>query len=295
MTLSEAPVREYHVSLRSREHGQRRFVTLAASCPDEAAALCEANERELAAFRLDEQSTHDRYATVSGAFTSPADAVAHVEAVTRHFACDERITDSRILNTGRSFASAGKTILVPGAGGSKYDKAWRSLHEQAEPYQVERVGETALVMAVTAGLYGVPTKNRSDGTTNGSVNWSSGGDTIKCSLHTVTYVPNIDTDDFWNDATNEVTGTGYTTGGATLGTLASSYDTASDQARFDAADTSWTTSTITARIAVVYKSTGTSTTSPLVSFVNFGADVSTTAGTFQITWDATGVWLIDVT
>jgi hypothetical protein len=29
--------------------------------------------------------------------------------------------------------------------------------------------------------------------------------------------------------------------------------------------------------------------------VAFGADVSTTAGTFQITWDATGIWIIDVT
>jgi hypothetical protein len=46
---------------------------------------------------------------------------------------------------------------------------------------------------------------------------------------------------------------------------------------------------------VVYKSTGTGSTSPLISFLNFGADVSTTAGTFQITWDATGIVVIDVT
>jgi hypothetical protein len=149
--------------------------------------------------------------------------------------------------------------------------------------------------AVTASLYGVPTKNRSDGTTNGQVNWSSGGDTFKVSLHLNTYSPNQDTDDFFNDPTNEITGTGYTAGGATLGTLASSYDGTTDQARFDAADTSWTTSTLTARRAVIYKSTGTASTSPLIGWVDFGADVSTTAGTFQITWDATGVWLVDVT
>ena len=29
---------------------------------------------------------------------------------------------------------------------------------------------------------------------------------FNCSLHTATYTPNNDTDDFWNDATNEVTG-----------------------------------------------------------------------------------------
>jgi hypothetical protein len=77
--------------------------------------------------------------------------------------------------------------------------------------------------------------------------------------------------------------------------LTSTYDTASDQARFDAADPSWTSSTLTARIAVVYKSTGTSSTSPLVSFIDFGADVTTTSGTLSITFDSTGVWLVDVT
>lgn len=115
------------------------------------------------------------------------------------------------------------------------------------------------------------------------------------SLHTNSYSPAQDTDDFWNDATNEVTGTGYTTGGATLGTKTSTYDTATDTIRLDAADTTWTTSTITARRAVIYKSTGTSSTSPVIGWLDFGADVSTTAGTFQITWDATGIVVYDVT
>jgi hypothetical protein len=47
--------------------------------------------------------------------------------------------------------------------------------------------------------------------------------------------------------------------------------------------------------SVTYKSTGTGSTSPLISFLDFGADVSTTAGTFLITWDATGIVVIDVT
>jgi hypothetical protein len=146
-------------------------------------------------------------------------------------------------------------------------------------------------MAVTATLYGLTAQKEIDG--SGAINWTS--DTIKVALCTSSYVPNQDTHDFFNDVTNEVTGTGYTAGGASLASKTSTYDTASDQVRLDAADTSWTTSTITARFAVVYKSTGTASTSPLIGWVDFGADVSTTAGTFQITWDPTGVVVYDVT
>ena len=120
-------------------------------------------------------------------------------------------------------------------------------------------------------------------------------DTIKVSLHTSTYTPNQDTDDFFNDATNEVTGTGYTAGGITLTSPTVSYDTASDQVRLDAADVSWTTSTITARYAVVYKSTGTSSTSSLICYFDFGSNQSTTAGTFAIQWATDGIAYVDVT
>lgn len=42
-------------------------------------------------------------------------------------------------------------------------------------------------------------------------------DTIKVMLTTSTYSPNVATHDFKDDVTNEITGTGYTAGGATLG------------------------------------------------------------------------------
>ena len=41
-------------------------------------------------------------------------------------------------------------------------------------------------------------------------------DTIKGMLTTVTYVPDQDAHDYKSDVTNEVSGTGYTAGGATL-------------------------------------------------------------------------------
>jgi hypothetical protein len=119
---------------------------------------------------------------------------------------------------------------------------------------------------------------------------------FNCSLHTVTYVPNNDTDDFWNDATNEVTGTNYTTKGVVLGSKTSVYDTATDEWRFDAADAVWTTATIAGiRYAVVFEDTaGASTTDPLVSFYDLGAQ-SVTAANFTVQWDATGIAKIDVT
>lgn len=120
--------------------------------------------------------------------------------------------------------------------------------------------------------------------------------TFNCSLHTVTYTPNNDTDDFWNDATNEVTGTNYTTKGVVLGSKTSAYDTGTDEWRFDAADAVWTNATIAGiRYAVVFEDTGgASTTDPLVSFYDLGAQ-SVTAANFTVQWDATGIAKIDVT
>lgn len=138
-------------------------------------------------------------------------------------------------------------------------------------------------MAVTAKMYGLAQQSFA----SGSINW--GSDTIKVALCTSTYTPNQDTHDFFDDVTNEVSGTGYTAGGATLASKTNTYTTATNTQTLDAADTSWSTSTITARYAVIYKSTGTASTSPLIAYVDFGADVSSTAATFSITWDAAGI------
>jgi hypothetical protein len=143
-------------------------------------------------------------------------------------------------------------------------------------------------MAVSAFLYGsLPAK-----LANKEVNWSS--DTIKVALCTSTYVPNQDTHTYFSDITNEVTGTGYTAGGATLASKTVTYAGATNKQTFDAADTSWPTSTITARYAVIYDSTGTASTSALIGYVDFGADVVSSGGTFSITWDAAGIFTVTV-
>lgn len=114
-------------------------------------------------------------------------------------------------------------------------------------------------------------------------------DTIKVALVTSSYTPDQDVHDFFDDITNEVSGTGYTAGGATLANKVVSQDNTDNEGVFDADDASWTTSTITARGAVLYKSTGTASTSALICYIDFGADKISTAGTFTIAWNSEGI------
>jgi hypothetical protein len=120
-------------------------------------------------------------------------------------------------------------------------------------------------------------------------------DTIKVALLSSSYTPDQDAHDYFNDVSAaEVSGTGYTAGGNTLASKTATYDSANNVVILDAADTTWASSTITARYAVVYDSTGTSSTSPLIGYVDFGSDQSSTSGNFTITWDSTGIVRITV-
>jgi hypothetical protein len=120
-------------------------------------------------------------------------------------------------------------------------------------------------------------------------------DTFRVMLCTSAYTPDQDAHDFKNDVTNEVTGTGYTAGGAVLTSVTLMYDGATNTLKFDAADTVWSNATITARYAIIYDATpGTDATRPLIGFVDFGADVSSTSAAFTISWDAAGIFTLTV-
>jgi hypothetical protein len=120
-------------------------------------------------------------------------------------------------------------------------------------------------------------------------------DTIKVALLSSSYTPDQDVHDYLNDvSTYEVSGTGYTAGGNTLASKTATYDSANNVIVLDAADTTWASSTITARYAVIYDSTGTASTSALIGYVDFGSDQSSTNGNFTITWDSTGIVRITV-
>lgn len=117
-------------------------------------------------------------------------------------------------------------------------------------------------------------------------------DTIKVALVTSSYTPNQDTHDYWDDvATNEVSGTGYTAGGETLANKTVTYTSGTNVTKFDASDVSWASSTITARYAVIYDATpATNAAKPLIAYVDFGSDQSSSSGTFSIVWDAAGIF-----
>ena len=106
-------------------------------------------------------------------------------------------------------------------------------------------------------------------------------DTFKVLLVTSSYTANKDTHTRRSDVTNEVTGTGYTAGGATCACTVAK-DTATDKVTLTFAAVSWTSATITARGAVIYKSTGTAANDPLICYINFGADVVRTNATFSL-------------
>ena len=64
---------------------------------------------------------------------------------------------------------------------------------------------------------------------------------------------------------------------------------------FDAADTSWAAATFTARRAVIADTTPAAAASnPLICCIDFGEDKSPSAGTFQITYDADGIFYIPI-
>lgn len=109
-------------------------------------------------------------------------------------------------------------------------------------------------------------------------------DTFKMMLVTSTYAPSKSHSRRSPDITNEVAvGNGYAAGGnactLTVGTTNNS--TNSVDINFSVAN--WTNATITARGGVIYKSTGTPSQDPLVGYVDFLSNITSTNGTFAVT------------
>lgn len=144
-------------------------------------------------------------------------------------------------------------------------------------------------MAITAKLYG----KLFTALWNKEIDFDT--DVIKVMLTTVTYTPDQDVHDYKDDVTNEVTGTGYSAGGATLASKTVTYTAGTNKHVLDAADTQWATSTITARTAVIYDSSPASdATRPLIGYQNSDADIISSGGNFDIAWSASGIVEITV-
>lgn len=121
-------------------------------------------------------------------------------------------------------------------------------------------------------------------------------ETHRVAMFTNSITPNFSTDTAYGVApynANEVAGTGYTAGG-TLLTTTTVTESPTGTIMFDAADVSWSTSTITnARCALAYADALAGNNA--IVLVNFGADYSTVAGTFSIQWASTGIFTWDCT
>jgi len=113
----------------------------------------------------------------------------------------------------------------------------------------------------------------------GGVDFSA--DTFKLALYTSAATLDADTSAY--TATGEVTGTGYTAGGATL-SAASTYPKIADgkyALHFD--DATWASSTITARAALIYDVTASNLACLII---DFGQDVASSGQPFTLKFSA---------
>src|SRR4029077_9522772 len=130
-------------------------------------------------------------------------------------------------------------------------------------------------MAVTALWYGLALKDQWGTTAADRVDFVT--DTMKVLLATNAYTADQDTNSYITTgatgaSASEVSSTNYSAGGVGITGKTLTYTAGTNVVMFDGADVTWTPVTFTTRWAVIYKSTGTSTTSHVFSYVNMGAD-----------------------
>jgi len=105
---------------------------------------------------------------------------------------------------------------------------------------------------------------------------NSGGNTFKLAMYTNSASFNAATTAY--TTSNEVSGTGYTAGGASLTRVDPT--TSSTTAFTDFSDLTFSTATLTARGALIYNDSASG--DPTVVVLDFGGDKTSTAGDFTI-------------
>ena len=139
------------------------------------------------------------------------------------------------------------------------------------------------------------------GTGSQTIDWVADSASMKCALMATNFTGTNQSQtaaDYWNDVSSyEIASfTNYTAGGKTIGTTSLTTTAGSGKTITFAGGTStvWTAATLTARGAVVYKALAAASDSPVVFFLDFGADVPASAGDFTITWHTDGMATITV-
>ena len=108
------------------------------------------------------------------------------------------------------------------------------------------------------------------------------------------YTPNFDTHDFHDDLTNELSGTGYTTGGKAF--TGTELTLSGGTMTWDCTDVAWTTSTfVDVMASVLITNVGSSATDQLICLQDFVTAVSTNVGTFTVQIHANGIATLDYT
>ena len=117
-------------------------------------------------------------------------------------------------------------------------------------------------------------------------------DTIKLMLLSSAYVPNRGTHTYKSDVVgSEITGTGYTAGGLIIASM--NISIAANVVTITGANASWPAATFATAFGALYDSTPASdATRPLIGYVDFGGVQSPSAGTFGVTWNASGIGTI---
>jgi hypothetical protein len=107
-------------------------------------------------------------------------------------------------------------------------------------------------------------------------------DTFFCMLTTSAYTENSDTQLKRSDVTNEITGTGYTAGGAVVSVTVAK-DLTNNRVTLTLGQLVLANSTLTARKAVYYKRRGgAATADELVAVNDFGSDISSSGASFTV-------------
>ena len=123
--------------------------------------------------------------------------------------------------------------------------------------------------------------NFTSGSGGGTSTTTGSGNAFKVALYTSSATLSASTTAY--SGTNEASGTGYSGGGAALTNVPPT--TSSTTALTDFADVTWSSSSITARGALIYNSSTTAgSANRAVLVLNFGSDKASSSGDFTITF-----------
>lgn len=124
---------------------------------------------------------------------------------------------------------------------------------------------------------------------NKEIDWNT--DTIKIMHTSATHTPDQDVHNYYDDITNEVTGTNVPAGGTALANCTMTYTGATNVVKLDADDYSVATATASGiKNSHIYDSSpATDATRPLIGYIVWDTAMSPSAGTLSVTFDAAGI------